>query len=146
MQFVPVLAPASVDHHIGTSIVPHAGGQIRVTTLERTMVDALDAPDHCGGWEEIWRSLELIEFFELDAVIDYALALGSALTIARVGFFLEQHRDSLMVEDRHLAILRANSPAQPRYFDSTRQQGTLFPAWNLIVPARILERHWEEAG
>lgn len=146
MQFIPVLAPAGVDLYPGTAILPHAGGQIRVTTLERTLVDVFDAPGISGGWEEIYRSLEMVEFFELDAVIDYAIARGSALTIARVGFFLEQYRDSLMVEERHLATLRAHSPAQPRYYDSTRQPGTLLPAWNLIVPTRILERHWAEAG
>ena len=32
----------------------------------------------------------------------YALKRGSALTTARVGFFLEQHRDELFVEEQHL--------------------------------------------
>ena len=35
----------------------HAGGRVRVTTLERTLVDVLDASNHGGGWEEIWRLL-----------------------------------------------------------------------------------------
>ena len=37
---------------------PHAGGQVRVTSLERSLVDLLHSPEHGGGWEEIWRSLE----------------------------------------------------------------------------------------
>jgi len=44
--------------------------------LERTLVDVLDAPEHGGGWEEIWLSLESVEFFDLDAVIEYALKLA----------------------------------------------------------------------
>jgi predicted transcriptional regulator of viral defense system len=150
LEFVPVQAPLAVrsrrDWGGGVAEAPHAGGRVRVTTLERTLVDVLDAPDKSGGWEEIWRSLEMVEFFDLEAVIAYAVALGSALTVARVGFFLEQHRDALMVEDRHLARLRAHAPAQPRYLDGVRRPGRLVSPWNLIVPEYVLHRRWEDAG
>ena len=119
---------------------------MRVTTLERTLVDVLDKPDKCGDWEEIWRSLELVEFYDLDSVITFALTLGSALTVARVGFFLDQHRETLMVEDSHLDRLQAHGPRQPRYLDSTRKSGKLITRWNLIVPEYVLYRRWEEVG
>lgn len=123
-----------------------AAGFVRVTKLERTLVDLLDAPDRGGGWEEIWRSLEMVPYFDVDKVIDYALKLGSALTIARVGFFLEQHQDKLMLESEHIDRLRTRAPAQPRYLErDRRERGKLVPGWNLIVPERILQRAWEEA-
>jgi predicted transcriptional regulator of viral defense system len=124
----------------------YAGGEVRVTTLERTLVDVRDAPDLGGGWEEIWRSLEMVEYFDLDAVVAYALELGSALTIARLGFFLEQHRDGLFVEDRHLAPLQEHAPKQPRYLDKTREHGRLVKPWNLVVPERVINRAWEEVA
>lgn len=124
----------------------HEGGVVRVTTLERALVDVLDTPRLGGGWEEIWRSLESVEFFDLDAVIEYALALGSALTAAKVGFYLEQHRAPLMVEDAHLAKLRARAPAQPRYIDGRRDSGKLVRPWNLIVPEPLVTRPWAEVA
>ena len=146
-QFVSVQAPATLrtlpDIGGGILEVRHAGGLVRVTTLERTLVDVLDAPNKGGGWEEIWRSLEMVEFFDLDAVIAYVRNLGSALAAARVGFFLEQHRETLMVEDKHLDGLRVLAPAQPRYFEQKREPGKLVSRWNLIVPERILKRDWE---
>ena len=117
---------------------------MRVTTLERTLVDVLDAPQHGGDWEEVWRSLESVEFFDLDAVVAYALQLGSALTVARVGFYLSQHREALMVDEGHLRELRARAPAQPRYLDGRREPGKLVQPWNLVVPARVLRREWAE--
>jgi predicted transcriptional regulator of viral defense system len=147
-QFVPVQVPAALRRFpdAGGGILErrHAGGLVRVTTLERTLVDVLDAPNHGGGWEELWRSLETVEFFDLDAVVAYALKLKSALTVARVGFFLDQHRDTLMVEERHLEALRAQTPAQPRYLDRRREPGKLIPRWNLVVPQRLLSRAWSE--
>jgi len=149
-EFVPVQLPVPLrkrsDMGGGIREQRHAGGLVRVTTLERTLVDVLDAPEHGGGWEEIWRSLESVEFFDLDAVIGYALQLDSALTVARVGFFLEQHRESLMVEDRHLESLRAHAPAQPRYLDPQRESGKLVSRWNLVVPERVLARAWAEVA
>jgi predicted transcriptional regulator of viral defense system len=50
-----------------------SGVDLRVTSLERTLVDVLDRPDLTGSWEEIWRSLEAVEFFDLDQVIAYVL-------------------------------------------------------------------------
>jgi predicted transcriptional regulator of viral defense system len=113
--------------------------------LERTLVDVLDRPDLSGSWEEIWRSLEGIEFFDLDQVVEYALLLDNATTIAKVGFYLEQHRESLMVEEGHLNPLRDRRPRQPHYLDSSnRRSGKLVANWNLVVPVAVFERTWGE--
>ena len=150
LEFVPVMVPLPL-RQLPTSEryvteQRHAGGTVRVSTLERTLVDVLDVPSNAGGWEEVWRSLEMVEFFDLDAVASYAVKLGSALTAARVGFFLEQHREALMVEDKHLEPLRRLRPRQPRYLDARRKPGKLIAAWNLIVPDDVLGRTWAEVA
>lgn len=146
---MPVPVPPALRRlrDLGGGIVEtsRAGLPVRVTTLERTMVDVLDAPRHGGGWEEIWRSLESVEFFDVDAVTEYALKLGSAVTVAKVGFFLEQHREELMLEDRHLERLQEHAPSRPMYLErSKREPGKLLGRWNLVVPERMLNRTWAE--
>jgi predicted transcriptional regulator of viral defense system len=147
-EFVPVQAPRRVrelpDFGGGVVLRPHAGGSVRVSTLERALVDVLDAPAQGGGWEEIWRSLEMVEFFDLAAVVDYSVKLGSAITAARVGFVLDRHRREWMVEEQHLEPLRRLAPDQPRYFGTRRESGRLVKGWNLIVPETVLGRTWEE--
>ena len=148
-EFVPVPVPPTLrrlrDMGGGIAEVSRMGLPVRVTTLERTLVDVLDAPRHGGGWEEIWRSLESVEFFDVDAVTDYALKLGSAVTVAKVGFFLEQHREELMLEDRHLERLQEHAPSRPMYLErSKREPGRLLGRWNLVVPERMLNRTWAE--
>jgi len=148
MEFVPVQFPVAVRRlpDLGGGVVEarHGGGIVRVTSIERTLVDVLAAPRRSGDWEEIWRSLEMVEFFDVDAVVRHARKQGSALTAARVGLFLELHREALMVETPHLEALCALVPAQPRYLDARREPGRLVSRWNLIVPHRVLERSWEE--
>lgn len=149
VRFRPVRVPRALlekdaaDTQVTT--VDRAGLDAKVTTLERTLVDLLDRPDLAGGWEEIWRSLEAVSFFDLGAVVDYALLLGNSTTIAKVGFFLEQHREPLAVDDAHLRPLRARAPRQPHYLDrKDAGENFLLHDWNLIVPAGIVARTWQE--
>ena len=79
-------------------------------------------------------------------MIDYTSKLASSLTAARVGFFLDQHREVLMVEHEHFEALRGLAPAAPRYLDSKREPGQLVSTWNLIVPQWVLAREWLEIG
>ncbi len=129
----------------GVVTVDRFGLSIKVTSLERTLVDVLARPGLGGGWEEIWRSLEMVEHLDLDQVVNYALLLGKAAKIARVGFYLEQHAQRLMVDDTNLEKLRAHAPKVPIYFDRRLADDVrLLPRWNLIVPQHILNRAREE--
>jgi predicted transcriptional regulator of viral defense system len=122
-----------------------AGISVKVTSLERTLVDVLTRPRLAGGWEEIWRSLESVEFFDLDQVVEYALLLDNATTVARVGFFLEQHRETLMVDDAHLKRLQERRPSKPHYMErGGRRRGYFASAWNLVVPMEVVRRSWRE--
>ncbi|MCK9357518.1 MAG: type IV toxin-antitoxin system AbiEi family antitoxin domain-containing protein [Dehalococcoidia bacterium] len=142
---VPPALRAKGRQMFGVTSLQRSGAELRVTDFERTFVDVLDRPDLVGSWEEIWRSLELVEFFDLDRVAEYVHLLGNATTAAKVGFFLEQHRDTLMVDEAHLEALRRLRPRQPHYLSRRgRGRSRLVKDWNLIVPEQILERSWEE--
>jgi len=131
-RFRPVRFPkklaASAKPHFAVKEVDRAGLSVRVTSLERTLVDVLDRPDLGGGWEEMWRSLEMVEFFNLDVVIKYTLLLENATTAAKVGFFLEQHKEALAVEASHLNPLRARRPRKPHYLMRGHRGGGSFPS------------------
>ena len=147
-RFRPIVYPKALRErrkvHDATKSVCRDGVQVRVCTLERTLVDVLDRPDLAGGWEELWHSVTSIEFFDLDVVVSYALLLGNATTVAKVGFFLEQHRERLMVGDSHLGRLRKHCPRQPHYLDRDDRTGRLLSQWNLIVPEVVLDSSWSE--
>jgi len=131
--------------NFGVNTVDQSGLEVPVTSLERTLVDVLDRPDLSGSWEEIHRSLVSVQFFDLDKVVEYALLLGNKTTTAKVGFFLEQHMESLMVAEDHLKSLASNLPRQPHYLENTmRKSGKLIKKWNLVVPVEVLERTWGE--
>jgi predicted transcriptional regulator of viral defense system len=148
-QFKGLRFPRALPPQVAASFdvvkADRTGLEVRVTGLERTFVDVLHRPDLAGSWEEIWRSLESVEFFDLDKVTAYVHYLGNATTAAKVGFFLEQHREGLMVDEAHLKAIRDLRPQRPHYMERTRQKaGRFAAAWNLIVPQEVYERSWEE--
>lgn len=121
------------------------GMMVAVTHFERTLVDLLDRPDLGFGWEEIWRSLENVGYFDITKVVEYALNLNNFTTIAKLGFYLEQHQEALMVEEQFLKILEEHIPKKPHYMDKKLSSPSLWQKrWNLIVPKAIIEKSWEE--
>ncbi len=142
---VPHPLRAKGKEMFGVTSHTRSGVKLRVTNLERTFVDVLDRPDLTGSWEEIWRSLESVEFFDLDQVVEYVLLLENATTAAKVGFFLEQHKETLMVDDACLNPLRNLRPRQPHYLIRVKRKGCQWVKdWNLLIPVEILNKSWEE--
>jgi predicted transcriptional regulator of viral defense system len=144
-----ILTPSSLrvkgNEMYGVTVLKRSGVELKVTNLERTFVDVLDRPDLSGSWEEIWRSLESIEFFDLEQVLAYVLLLENKTTAAKVGFFLESHKDTLMVEEKYLEKLQKIRPRQPHYLSRNRRKDCHWVKnWNLMIPVEILNKSWEE--
>ena len=63
---------------------------VRVSDAERTVIDGLRHPHHCGGLSEVAKGL-WIKKGEMNAarLVDYALRLKIGAVIRRLGFLLE---------------------------------------------------------
>lgn len=148
ITYKPIAYPNSLlrtkQTSFATQTIYRYGLPIKITTLERTFVDLLDRPDLALSWEEISRSFQSIHFFNLDLLIDYALLLANSTTIAKVGFFLEQNKNQLMVTSNHLDRLLAHIPKQPHYLIPSSKSGSLVSPWNLIIPQQILLNQWDD--
>lgn len=113
------------------------GLTVRVTGYERLLVDMFDRLDLSGGWEEVWLSMESVEYFNLDTVLEYTSILGNSTTTAKVGYFLDQHKETLMVDDSVLNDLKSRRPQKPHYI-IRKSTGKLVSEWNLVIPENLL--------
>ena len=140
--FAPVAPPQVLQRkrlsHTLTVELERRGLAYRVTSPERTAVDVLDRPDLAGGLEEAWRSLSAISLLDLRAVVDYVRLRSLATLAAKVGLFLERHKDHFSVPPSMLDELRSLRPRAPHYLDRSAR-GKLMASWNLIVPTVLLE-------
>jgi predicted transcriptional regulator of viral defense system len=124
--------------------IDHQGLYVEVTSLERTLVDMLDKGNLSGGWEEIWRSYLGIGYLDLEKVLEYTKNLENATTAAKVGYFLEENKETFSVRNTDLQQIEQWIPKQPTYMDKRLGKGTLVKRWNLIVPDYIVNHGWEE--
>ncbi len=136
--------PAAEALTLGVETWNRQGLDIRVTSLERTVVDCLDRPSLSGGWEEVWRSLESLDvYLDFEKLVDYALKLRTATTAAKVGYFLGENQKRLKVPQAALDRLRGHLPKRAHYV----QRGAssrLVRGWNLLVPVLAGEEATED--
>lgn len=64
--------------------------KVRVSDLDRTVIDGLKHPEYCGGFSEVARGFWMRrDDFQPKLLVDYALQLGVGAVIRRLGFLLE---------------------------------------------------------
>jgi len=114
-------------------VLERAGVAVRVTSLERTVVDVLDRPGLAGGPDEVWRSCRHVTALDLRALEEYVVLLGRPGLTARVGWFLETRTEDLAVPLKLLDRLRGRIPRSPVAVDRA-PLSRLVSGWNLRVP------------
>ncbi len=83
--------------------------KVRVSDLERTIIDGLKQPEHCGGLTEVAKGLWMRrEDMNVDRLVQYARRLGIGAVVRRLGFLLETYE---MAGEPDLDPLRAGLTA-----------------------------------
>lgn len=74
----------------GTEIKEIEGVRVRITSLERTLIDGLKTPKYCGGLNEVFRSwVRALDELDIDQVVNYVEKYDITILYQRVGFVME---------------------------------------------------------
>jgi predicted transcriptional regulator of viral defense system len=66
--------------------------KVRVSDLERTIIDGLKQPEHCGGLTEVAKGLWMRrQDMNTDRLVQYARRIGVGAVVRRLGFLLETY-------------------------------------------------------
>jgi len=115
-----------------------AGDRLRVTTVERAVVDILARPRLTGSWPQIVSIIGSVPELTFASVLRYLECLGNATTAAKVGWICERLEEQFGVSARDLARLECLRPRGPHYLSRTRREhGTYISRWNLVVPREL---------
>ncbi len=106
--------------------------RVRVSDPERTIVDGLRQPEHCGGLTEVARGLWIRrEDLDVGRLTEYAIRIGSGAVLRRLGFLLETYQ---MTEATHLERLRSLLTATYVRLDPILPaQGRRLHRWRLLL-------------
>lgn len=122
---------------LGTRKVQVRGQLLTVTGSERTLVESLRRPDHCGGIEELVKSIEACPVLDLELLRQILQQYDTANLWAATGWFLEQFKTKFSVPDSLLLDMQKRCPQSPQYLDKGRRGGRLYSNWNMIIPEAI---------
>jgi predicted transcriptional regulator of viral defense system len=107
--------------------------KINVSDREKTLADALDHPEYCGGMVEVAKSLwNAKEELSIEKIADYAERMGNAAILKRFGYLVEVLDVDIDLEV--LSKLRGMISRGMSAFDPTLpKKGRYDTRWNLLV-------------
>jgi len=114
--------------------------KVRISSREKTIVDCLDHPEHCGGTEEVAKAL----YFAKDEVgsgrlVNYAMKIGNNAVVKRLGYIAE----ALKLEECLKLLSRVKLAAGYSSLDPTvPKHGKIKERWKLVANAPIDSARW----
>lgn len=119
--------------------IKYAG--VRVTTLERTIIDCIDDINLAGGIDELLNSLSQIKFIDEKRLLDVLKSCNKVLLYQKVGYILEQFNSNLRLSDEFFNECQMHLTNQVKYFLKDEFIDIVYcPRWKLMAPKNLKTR------
>ena len=114
---------------------------IRVTSLEKTIVDCIDEIDFSGGMEEVLNALEQVKYLDEGKLAEVLKESGKVVLHQKVGYLLGLYNDQLHLSEGFFDGCRSHLTNKVNYLGKGEfKRAVLDKDWNLIVPKNIKSR------
>ena len=124
---------------------PNLDSLVRVTDIERTVVDCIDRIDRAGGLEELIHSISLITYLNEEKLKLYIDGYAKAFLYQKIGFILPYFQQQTKISDNFILHCKKNIGKSVRYLTTREESTVFFKEWNLCAPENILS-YLEQGG
>lgn len=111
---------------------------IRVTTLERTVVDSINLFEKVGGLEELLRCLALIPTLDEGALEACLKEYESGFLYQKAGYILSHFADNLGLSEDFFTTCKAHLPKGKSYLSSEHTGYIWHKEWQLYAPENLM--------
>lgn len=126
-----------VSPRINSGVITTNTG-IRVTDIERTVIDSIHSFDKIGGLEELLRCLALVPTLRADKLITYLDDYGLAGLYQKSGYILTEFSEQLGLSKSFFDYCRRRIPNSKKYLflpkDSLAKNLILYEEWMIYAP------------
>lgn len=120
-------------------IAPNNVDGIRVTDIERTVIDIVKDFEKIGGLKELMNCLSVIDFLDEEKLKAYLNAYHIQVLYQKTGFLLSHYKDRLKLTESFFDFCKSNIGKSTRYLSREAEaSGTYVVDWRLIVPKGLL--------
>lgn len=114
---------------------------IRVSSLEKTIIDCVDNIDLAGGVEEVLNALEQIKYVNENKLLEILRDNNKIFLYQKIGFLFELYNSQLDLSNEFFNECKSHVSKKVNYFMQYEFKDTeLNEKWNLIVPKNIKSR------
>jgi predicted transcriptional regulator of viral defense system len=124
---------------------PNLDSLIKVTDIERTMIDCIDRIDRAGGLEELIHSISLTTYLNEDKLKQYTDEFSKVFLYQKVGFILSYFQQQAQISDHFILHCKKHIGKSVRYLTTREESRLFFKEWNLCAPENILS-YLEQGG
>ncbi len=131
-----------VGRGIGSGVTNYRlNSTIKLTDLERTVVDSIDRPDYCGGLYELDEILKICPVLDETKLLAYLEMYNKKVLYKKVGYFFERHQESLGIKEDLLSLMEKRTGNMKKYLseEALNGDGVFVKRWGLIVPRTLQE-------
>jgi Predicted transcriptional regulator len=119
-------------------ITPPADTLIRVTDLERTVLDCINQIDRSGGLEEMIECFALITYLNENKLLDYLKLFNKQAIYQKTGFLLSHFQKEMKLSDVFFKFCKSKIGKSIRYLTDRQESNIYFNEWQLYAPDNIL--------
>jgi predicted transcriptional regulator of viral defense system len=117
---------------------PVTDSLVRVTDLERTIIDCIDRIDLGGGLEELVQCFAIITYTRENKLLDYLHDFNKQVLYQKAGFILKYFQKEMKLSDAFFETCKSKIGKSTRYLTDTQESNTYFKEWKLCAPENIL--------
>ena len=110
---------------------------VRVTSIERAVVDSINDFEKIGGMEETLRCIQLIPSLDADKLLISLSEYGSGFLYQKTGYVLEALNNELNLPDSFFAECQRRISGSKKYLSQQRDGYVLHEKWKLLAPIEL---------
>ncbi|MCL1804822.1 MAG: transcriptional regulator [Clostridiales bacterium] len=111
---------------------------VRVTDMERTVIDGIHDFEKIAGLEELLRCIELIPSVREDKLLSYLQAYGKQILYQKTGYILRHFQRALNLSDAFFDECAGRIGKSTRYLTGNGES-SYNSEWRLMVPADLMK-------
>lgn len=125
------------DNDDGISVVEH-NALVRVTDIERTVIDCVNRLDVSGGIEEVLLAIAAISYCDEQKLLLYLSRLGKKFVYKKIGYLFSIVKPSYL-SDNFYEICKAKMSKRVDDIRENKNANAYYSKeWKLVVPKNIL--------
>ena len=118
-------------------IVPVMNSKVRVTDLERTIIDCIDRIKYAGGLEELLNNFTSVAYIDEDKLKVYLDAYGKASLYQKAGFLLSMYKKQWRLSAGFFNHCKTHIGKSTRYLTDVTDHTDYVSEWRLCVPENM---------